>query len=487
MMTMKPRSSKTTRSSKGDLPWLEEIRPSDQHLVIDGRQRIKAYLTDRWTFLRYHEIQRSYWTSPHRFNVMPAGRRSGKTELFKRKVVKRALRGTRFYPARFFAAAPTQLQAKRIFWDDLKALIPERFVLDKSEGELWIKTPLSEIHVLGMDRPERIEGSPWDGGGLDEFANMRAKTFPNHVRPALADRGGWCDLFGVPEGRNHYYDTCMMALAEMQERGPESEWGYFHWTSATVLPASEIERLRTELDTLTFQQELEASFVNFTGRAYHAFLVSDHVRSIRERYDPNAPLIISFDFNVDPGVAVIGQEMRLPNDEIGTGWIGEVHIPVNSNTLAVCRRLALDWGQHRGLVYVHGDATGGARKTSGVLGNDWDLVRTSLGRVWMDERNGSSRMHLRTPTSNPSERQRINAVNSRLRSDAGNVRMMVDGKHCPNLVKDLEGVRVLEGGSGEIDKKKDPTLSHISDAVGYYVHREHPTSGAGGSNFGFRI
>jgi hypothetical protein len=35
-------------------------------------------------------------------------------------------------------------------------------------------------------------------------------------------------------------------------------------------------------------------------------------------------------------------------------------------------------------------------------------------------------------------------------------------------------VRLLAGGSGEIDKRADPKLTHISDALGYYVAKEYP-------------
>jgi hypothetical protein len=42
------------------------------------------------------------------------------------------------------------------------------------------------------------------------------------------------------------------------------------------------------------------------------------------------------------------------------------------------------------------------------------------------------------------------------------------------VVHDLEGVAVLKGGSGELDKKSNPTLSHISDALGYYIAKEFP-------------
>lgn len=438
-----------------------------------------SVLGPRWEPLRHHDTQQAYWRSPHRFNVVPAGRRSGKTELAKRKVVKHALRGRNgIYPARYFAAAPTFGQAKRIFWDDLKDLTPDSLTLDVSETDKIIKTPKSEIHVLGMDKPERFEGSPWDGGVLDEYANMRPETWGEHVRPALSDRLGWCDLIGVPEGRNHYYGSWTEALAQVAALGRKSEWGAFHWKSAEILPASEIEAARRDLDELTFQQEYEASFVNFVGQAYYPFRLATHTAPLE--YDKTQPLVIALDFNVSPGVAAVGQEMDLPSGEEGTGWIGEVYIPRNSNTPAVCKKLIADWGEHEGRVEVYGDATGGARGTAQVAGSDWDIVRRILGGHFRD-------VHFRIHQKNPAERARINAVNSRLKAGDGSVRMMVDPKACPNLVKDFEGVRLLEGGSGEIDKRKDPMLTHLTDAVGYYVEHEFPIRSRKAVPFTFRV
>ena len=45
------------------------------------------------------------------------------------------------------------------------------------------------------------------------------------------------------------------------------------------------------------------------------------------------------------------------------------------------------------------------------------------------------------------------------------------------MAKDLEGVALLKGGSGEIDKKAAPELTHISDALGYYIAAEFPVQG----------
>jgi hypothetical protein len=80
----------------------------------------------------------------------------------------------------------------------------------------------------------------------------------------------------------------------------------------------------------------------------------------------------------------------------------------------------------------------------------------------------------KVPSANPRERVRLNAVNSRLMTASGDIRLMVDPVKAPNVMKDFEGVRLLEGGSGEIDKKADPHLSHWTDGIGYYCAQTWP-------------
>lgn len=435
----------------------------------------------RWSPLKPVPEQLAYAQSPHRFNVVPAGRRSGKTERAKRKLVTCALslNGIEHHEIpRFFAAAPTRDQAKRIFWDDLKALTRPWWMGRPSETDLVVRLVTgAELVVIGMDKPERIEGSPWDGGVLDEYANMKATAWTAHVRPALSDRRGWCDLIGVPEGRNHYYDAYTAAHAEMVDRGPDSEWGAFTWVSAVVLPPEEIAAAQRDLDDLTYQQEYEASFVNFKGRAYYAFSDANKA-AVRAQYDPDQPLMVCLDFNVAPGCAVVCQERPFPEGGAGTAVIGEVWIANNSNTPAVCRRLLTDWAHHRGRIEVYGDATGGARGSAKVQGSDWDLARAWLVSGGDGLEGFGQRVTFHVKTHNPAERARVNAVNSRCRSADGTMRLMVDPMHAPHLVKDLEGVRTLDGGSGEIDKKHDPRLTHPSDALGYYVEYRFPVSPA---------
>jgi hypothetical protein len=80
------------------------------------------------------------------------------------------------------------------------------------------------------------------------------------------------------------------------------------------------------------------------------------------------------------------------------------------------------------------------------------------------------------PRANPPERVRINAVNSRLLSADGKIKMVVSPK-CPRLIKDLEGVSLMADGSGMLDKKSDRNLTHISDALGYKIAKMFPVRG----------
>jgi len=452
-----------------------------------GSNEYVGQLTPRWTPLQYHNEQSRLWRSLARFNMVPSGRRSGKTELVgKRKIILHALNchnsdKPHFYrpwpDPRYFIAAPTRDQAKRIYWNDLKALIPARFVVGRpNETQLSIQLVTGAlICLLGMDRPERMEGTPWDGGVLDEYGNMKKDVWTQHVRPSLSDRRGFCDFIGVPEGRNHYYSLYKDAqsrAAYALDHARYPDWDVFHWKSEEILPEDEIEAAKSDLDELTYNQEYGGDFVSFSGRAYWAF--DEKVNVGRLEYDPEKPIHFCFDFNVDPGVAVVVQEQMIEQkitggDPVwGDGVIGEVYIPQNSNTLRVVDKLIDLYPEHKGLIQCYGDYTGGARGSASVLGTDWELIKRRLWAYYSKDR---VIMKLKP---NPRERDRINSVNSRCRTLTKQTRLMVAPTSAPNVIKDFEGVRVIEGGVGEIDKKRDPTLSHLTDAYGYRVWYEYP-------------
>ena len=53
-----------------------------------------TFWTPRWTPLLPHYHQLNLWHSTARYNIVTAGRRSGKTELAKRRIAEAAVRAT---------------------------------------------------------------------------------------------------------------------------------------------------------------------------------------------------------------------------------------------------------------------------------------------------------------------------------------------------------------------------------------------------------
>jgi len=413
-----------------------------------------------------HKEQSAMMASKARFVCSSAGRRGGKSEHWKRRLVERACEFT-LERGQFAYCAPTYNQAKKIAWDDLKKLVP-RWMLARPPKETELEIELingAVIWVVGMDKPQRIEGTYLDGVILDEYGAMKANVWGATLRPCLSTLGrpGWAALIGKPCGRNHWYDRCEKAK-------DLDDWEHFTWHSSTVLPAEEIAAAKEDLDAMTFKQEFEASFLNFTGRAYYPFDRTIHGADVK--YDPSLDLVFCFDFNVEPGIAVVAQEQQ--HETLGpvTACIGEVHIPRNSTTPAVCRKLAADWRHHENVLRCYGDATGGARGSAKVAGSDWDLIRAVLKPTF------GERMFIDVPRANPPERARVNSVNTRLLTADDRPHMLVNVTACPMLVKDFEGVTLLEGGSGELDKKLDSKLTHWSDGLGYYIHRRFPFGAA---------
>lgn len=404
------------------------------------------------------EIQERYMRDNHRFLVCSAGRRSRKTLIGGRKVLKKALENRN---KRYFLGAPTHQQAKGIFWtgrtSGLQAILPRPLIAAESHSDLWVRFHNhSEVHVIGLDRPQRIEGQPWDGCLLTEVPNMKRGFWGANIRPLLSDTLGFAILDGVPEGRDEYYDMALYAaggaipetklgLGAYAENPLDPDWAFYSWFSADVLTPAEIEAVKRELDERTYRQEYEGSFEGQEGRAYYAF--SSANISTDAKVDPSRPVAIGMDFNVDPMTAVI---CHVEGDVVKQ--FDEVYLR-RSNTYEMVEYLRNILKLNPANCTVYPDSTGAAEK-SNATASDLKILR-------------DAGFNIKARPTNPRVRDRISAVNTRCRATNGMVRYFVQ-PHCVKTINDLNRVQALSDGRLDKDQEK-VGLVHISDALGYLI------------------
>lgn len=409
---------------------------------------ISKLLPTRLYELTPRQIQ--YYKDNHRFVINPAGRRSRKTLIGKRKTLLRALQ----VPGRYFHGAPTHKQAKDIFWDSL-VKDTSLFRVDKSETDLVVRLHNgSEIHVVGLDKPERIEGQPWHGCHITEFGNLKSiNVWTSNLRPVLSDTNGWALLDGVPEGKNFYYDLAVKACdgslpKTLPNHGSFSEcneWAYFHWFSSDVLSPKEIEEVKKELDERTYRQEYEGSFESYEGLAYKEFGQHNLDSNIIEN---KSVISIGMDFNVDPMTAVVGyveSDSFMQFDEIFLN---------NSNTFEMRDEILRRYKDPKRIV-IYPDSTGDSERSNATK-TDIQILKDAGFKV-------------RANSANPPQRDRINTVNSFIKDRGVKTRYKVNQNRCPKTINDMNKRESMSDGRLNKDQEKELKIGHISDALGYLV------------------
>lgn len=415
---------------------------------------------ERWYKLKDHPVQAALVRAVDdgiRFPVVPAGRRSGKTERAKRFVARQAMW---YADEKYFLCAPTYNQAKKIWWDDIKkltfsAIHPRR----PSESDLIVFMPNgTEIHVLGLDQPQRFEGIPWTGGVIDEIADVKGESLQANIMPALNTVNptrpsfrAWCWFIGVPDGLNHYYD-----MAELARQQTHKDYRLYHWTSEEILPADVIEAAKATMSPKQYKQEYCASFETASGRIYEDY-------SSRNTCDqviaPHEALHWTHDQNFTPlssAIGVIRQGIPLFLDEIVL-------------ESAVSKQSAVEFVEkykdHQNkTVFVYGDPAGRAGEKHGHKSDYNDIEDVLRLHHWKFER--------RVRPAHPAIKDRQNAVRAMILNAKGDIKLYVNPKKAPWCHKGLATVQLKEGSSFQEDQKNQ--YQHITTAIGYFVDWHWP-------------
>lgn len=204
--------------------------------------------------VKLHPAQLTIFNDPHRFKVVAAGRRFGKSRLAAWILLIKALQS----PSKdVFYVAPTFQQAKDIMWGMLKELGNEVIVAAHENTGVLTLANGRKIALKGSDRPDTLRGVGLAYVVIDEYASMKSQVWEQIIRPALADVKGGALFIGTPAGRNHFWD--LYKYADDEE---DPEWSAYHFTSYDnpFLDPNEIEAAKKTLSTFAFRQEFMSSF-----------------------------------------------------------------------------------------------------------------------------------------------------------------------------------------------------------------------------------
>ena len=248
----------------------------------------------------------------NRFTVVVAHRRMGKTVSAILHLINAALNNEQKNP-RYAYIAPTYAQAKRVAFDYLIEYT-RPLGATVNIAELRVDFLGRRISLYGSENGDSLRGQYFDGVVLDEVGDQDPKIWNEIIRPALADRKGFCLFIGTPKGNNHF--------REFKERALVTEgWKFLEFKASDtgILDPQELASAKNEMGEDKYKQEFECSFDAPVEGAYYGSLLHEadnEKRVTKIPKDELAKIVCSWDLGVSDSTCIwvaqiVGKEIQL--------------------------------------------------------------------------------------------------------------------------------------------------------------------------------
>lgn len=222
--------------------------------------------------------------------------------------------------------------------------------------------------------------------------------------------------------------------------------------------------------------------------------------------DPTKPMYWSFDFNVPRQCSVICQETELDTGEVNVDVIDEIVLP-NSGPVEIAKEFLFRYQEYDDWIYLYGDPAALNNKTSFGDVSQYQIIHDIITDPFKRDKHGEL-VYLteedleRMPNLVPKKVAtmpvkvkgetkiyvvpRVDATNQKLKDSGGRRSLRINPK-CVWLIASLEGVRWAETvGRVRLDTSVDKydaknsdksiirVVTHITDALGYYLAKKWP-------------
>jgi hypothetical protein len=360
-----------------------------------------------------------------------------------------------------------------------KTLLPMLDETDK-DGRNWFLKP-GDYHYNG-----ETHTLTWGGGGPIQFAtgeHPESIAGPNMAWAAVDEPGSIAyDAWRNTVARVRHVGARMRQkvaagtnedlgwLAEMfgPDRDPHCHVYQMNTRENTELMESNPNYLREIMANATeaeIRAYVEGGVANLTGALAHpGFDAEVHWREDVAPADPSMPLVLAFDFNVDPMVCIVGQQRPGPMGQ--EAHVTDAVVLHGGSTVdQTCDAILERYPSWPAGFVVYGDATGKARHVKSLRSN-YDMISERMRHA--------GQVTIRVPSVNPPVARRLNSVNRMLKNALGQTRIWIrrtnPPKECPTreLVRSLQRTQ-KKSGTDDVLKKAGETITHAGEAFGYWI------------------
>lgn len=353
-------------------------------------------------------------------------------------------------------AANIDKYVDRYFMPELKKL--PHYLWSWKKQERMIKVGRATIDFRSADRPENWEGFGYHLIFLNEAGIILEDNYLyyNAVLPMLIDfQNAKIVVAGAPKGKRHkggehlFYTLYKNSLTDKVNYRNL----YFTGYNNPFIARDEISVIRATMDDETAKQEIDGEFIDLNDKKFlYSFSETKHVIP---SYTPNPhlPIMVSYDFNVEPMTAIVSQQVDLLNSVI----FDEIQIKVGSveEINQVIKVKYLRWLDN---IDVTGDATGRNREKVKIGNiNAYRQIKDDL-----DLRD----YQIKVPSSNPAHRDSRQLCNSVLT----HAKLTITN-NCQQTIADVVSASV--DGFGDLIKDEENGL-HFFDNFRYTIHAFYP-------------
>jgi PBSX family phage terminase large subunit len=334
-------------------------------------------------------------------------------------------------------------------------IIDRDYQLNKSSKEIIFFEYNNRILFRNMMEPETIVGYESGYSLIDECDILNeqkmdvvwTKILGRNRKKTKTGLHNQIDVVGTPEGYKWFYkkfveqkndETMILIKAKT--------------TDNKHLPKDFIEGLIDQYDPKLLEQYMNGEFVNINGNnCYYEFN--------RDKMDCDEDI-------------VYGEELHIGQDFNVGGCCSAVYVErgsrlylleeiVSDNTFEIIDNLKRKFPNNK--ITMYPDASGKAMSSNATL-SDVSLLHKAGFKII-------------APTRNPRIIDRVNAVNSILKT--GN--FYINTKKCPNITKALEQQVFVNGKPEKFAGAA--TLDDYADAMGYYIANKHHITKPGFKSF----